>query len=147
MPFEHKMGSKEKDTPGNFNERDSKTINNSTQSKVSRAEVKSFIQSQAPKNPEVMGGSGGLAAVGGLLGGAAKVAGRIFSAFTNTGKQYSNLAKGSVAASKSPQYLKGKTMTKIKNPIPDKKAGNFREFANAKLRTGLNKGDKKNLTY
>ena len=147
MPYAQKMGSKEKNTPGNFSEKDSKLISKSTQSKLSRKKIKSFIQSQAPKKPKVIGGSGGLAAVSGLLGGAVKTAGKIFSAFTNTGKQYSNLTKGSVAASKSPQYLKGKTMTKIKNPIPDKKAGNFREFANAKLRTGLNKGDKKNLTY
>ena len=123
MPFEHKMGSKEKDTPGNFNERDSKIINNSPQSKASRGEIKSFIQSQAPKKTEVIGGSGGLAAVGGLIGGAAKTVGKLFSAFTNTGKQYSKLAKGG------------------------KKAGNFREIANEKLRRGLNKGDKKDLTY
>jgi hypothetical protein len=130
MPYAQKMGSKEKNTPGNFSEKDSKLISKTTQSKLSRGEINSFIQSQAPKKPEVIGSSGGLAAVGGLLGGAAKAAGRIFS-----------------AASKSPQYLKGKTMTKIKNPIPDKKAGNFREIANAKLRRGLNKGDKKDLTY
>jgi len=163
MPCEHKMGSKEKDTPGNFNERDSKIINNSPQSKASRSEVKSFIQSQAPKKPEVVGGSGGLAAVGGLIGGAAKTATKIFSAFSNAGKQYAKhgasktiaLRNAGVTSAKDMRYAdKSWTASAIKNnqksttaKIKTPSDGNFREIANAKLRRGLNKGDKKDLTY
>jgi hypothetical protein len=147
------MGSKEKDTPGNFNERDSKIINNSPQSKASRSEVKSFIQSQAPKKPEVVGGSGGLAAVGGLIGGAAKTATKIFSAFSNAGKQYAKhgasktiaLRNAGVTSAKDMRYAdKSWTASAIIKTPSD---GNFREIANAKLRRGLNKGDKKDLTY
>ena len=40
MPYAQKMGSKEKNTPGNFSEKDSKLISKSTQSKLSRGEIK-----------------------------------------------------------------------------------------------------------
>ncbi len=92
MPYAQKMGSKEKSTPGNFSEKDSKLISKSTQSKLSRGEIKNFIQSQAPKKPEVVGSSGGLSAIGGVVGAGVKAAGKVFSAFSNASKQLKQAA-------------------------------------------------------
>jgi|SRR6056300_908727 hypothetical protein len=94
MPYIQKMGSKEKSTPGNFSEKDNKTISNSTQSKMSRNDIKSFIQSQAPKKTQVVGSSGGLSVIGGLVSGGVKAAGKLYSAFSNASKQYGKIAKG-----------------------------------------------------
>jgi hypothetical protein len=55
--------------------------------------------------------------------GKVKAVKNITSAFGNTSKQ----------------YLRGKNMTKIPNPIPEKNIGGFREFANPKLRDHFNK--------
>ena len=93
MPYAQKMGSKEKNTPGNFSEKDSKLISKSTQSKLSRGEIKNFIQSQAPKKPEVVGSSGGLSAIGGVVGAGVKAAGKAFSAFSNASSQYLKSSK------------------------------------------------------
>ena len=88
MPYAQKMGSKENDTLGNFSNKDTKTISNSTQSKMSRNEIKNFIQSQAPKKTEVVGSSGGLSVIGGLVSGGIKAASKLYSAFSNASKQY-----------------------------------------------------------
>ena len=52
------------------------------------------------------------------------------NAVKNIAKAFSNAPK---------QYLRGKNMTKIPNPIPEKNIGGFREFANPKLRDHFNK--------
>ena len=88
MPYVQKMGSKENDTLGNFSNKDTKTISNSTQSKMSRNDIKNFIQSQAPKKTEVVGSSGGLSVIGGLVSGGIKAASKLYSAFSNASKQY-----------------------------------------------------------
>jgi len=88
MPYAQKMGSKENDTLGNFSNKDTKTISNSTQSKMSRNDIKNFIQSQAPKKTEVVGSSGGLSVIGGLVSGGIKAASKLYSAFSNASKQY-----------------------------------------------------------
>ena len=88
MPYAQKMGSKENDTLGNFSNKDTKTISNSTQSKMSRNDIKNFIQSQAPEKTEVVGSSGGLSVIGGLVSGGIKAASKLYSAFSNASKQY-----------------------------------------------------------
>ena len=88
MPFIQKIGSKENDSLGNFSNKDTKTISNSTQSKMSRNDIKNFIQSQAPKKTEVVGSSGGLSVISGLVGVGVKAASRLYSAFSNASKQY-----------------------------------------------------------
>ena len=88
MPYVQKMGSRENNTLGNFSNKDTKTISNSTQSKMSRNEIKNFIQSQAPKKTEVVGSSGGLSVIGGLVSGGIKAASKLYSAFSNASKQY-----------------------------------------------------------
>ena len=88
MPYVQKIGSKENDTLGNFSNKDTKTISNSTQSKMSRNDIKNFIQSQAPEKTEVVGSSGGLSVISGLLSGGVKVASKLYSAFSNASKQY-----------------------------------------------------------
>jgi hypothetical protein len=108
MPYIQKMGSKEKSTPGNFSEKDNKTISNSTQSKMSRNDIKSFIQSQAPKKTQVVGSSGGLSVIGGLVSGGVKAAGKLYSAFSNASKQKNPVEKEVYSITK-------KFATKIKN--------------------------------
>jgi len=92
MPYVQKMGSKQKDTPGNFSDENTKTISNSTQSKMSRNDIKDFIQSQAPEKTEVVGSSGGLSVISGLVSGGVKAAGKLYSAFSNASKQYAKKA-------------------------------------------------------
>ena len=103
--------------------------------RTTKANAKRFLQNQGNKMPlkdKLVGGSGAFGLVGGGSGVVGKMASRFLgkasktaSAFSNTTKQYSKLAKG------------GKK----------ENIGGFREIANAKLRKGLNPGDKKNLTY
>ena len=88
MPFIQKIGSKENDSLGNFSNKDTKTISNSTQSKMSRNDIKNFIQSQAPEKTEVVGSSGGLSVISGLVSGGVRAASKLYSAFSNASKQY-----------------------------------------------------------
>ncbi len=124
MPFKQNMGSKENDSPGNFSNKDNKTISNSAQSKMSRNDIKSFIQSQAPKKTEVVGSSGGLSVIGGLVSGGVKAAGKLYSAFSNASKQYAKhganktiaLRNAGVKSSKDMRYAdKSWTASAIKN--------------------------------
>ena len=112
MPYAQKMGSKEKNTPGNFSEKDSKLISKSTQSKLSRGEVKNFLQSQAPKKPEVVGSSGGLSVIGGIVGAGVKAAGRAFSAFSNASSQYLKSSKTKQNVVSAAKQLKQASKTK-----------------------------------
>jgi len=101
--------------------------------RTTKANAKRFLQNQGNKMPlkdKLVGGSGAFGLVGGGGGVVGKMASRFLgkasktaSAFSNTTKQYSNLAKGK------------------------KSIGGFREIANPKLRRHFNPGDKKNLTY
>tara|TARA_R110000850_G_scaffold68870_2_gene153267 strand:+ start:188 stop:478 length:291 start_codon:yes stop_codon:yes gene_type:complete len=87
-----------------------------------KEKAKKFLQSQGNKMPlknKLVGGSGAF----GLVGGVGGVVGKMANKFL--GAKVSKLAKG------------GKK----------ENIGGFREFANQKLRKGLNKGDKKDLTY
>ena len=93
--------------------------------RTTKANAKRFLQNQGNKMPlkdKLVGGSGAF----GLVGGGGGVVGKMASRF---------LGKASKTASK---LAKGGKKENI---------GGFREIANAKLRKGLNPGDKKNLTY
>ena len=125
MPYIQNIGSKgATDTPGNFSEKDTKTISNSTQSKMSRNDIKNFMQSQAPEKTEVVGGSGGLSAIGGIVSSGVKAASRLFSAFNNASKQLSKhgasktvaLRNAGVTSAKDMRYAdKSWTASAIKN--------------------------------
>lgn len=124
MPFIQNIGSKENDSSGNFSNKDTKTISNSTQSKMSRNDIKGFIQSQAPEKTEVVGSSGGLSVISGLVGGGIKAASKLYSAFSNASKQYAKhgasktiaLRNAGVKSSKDMRYAdKSWTASAIKN--------------------------------
>jgi len=48
------MGDKEKNTPGNFNEKDTKTIENSTQSKMKSQSVSKIKEAAGLKNVNII---------------------------------------------------------------------------------------------
>ena len=102
MPYVQKMGSRENNTLGNFSNKDTKTISNSTQSKMSRNDIKNFIQSQAPEKTEVVGSSGGLSVISGLVSGGVKAASKLYSAFSNASKQYAK-RKSIINSQKTPK--------------------------------------------
>ena len=122
MPYAQNMGSKEKDTPGNFSEENAKVINNSP-----LAKAKAHLQKEGNKIPlkdKMTNSSGALSAIGGIVGGGVKAAGKLFSAFSNAGKQYAKhgasktiaLRNAGVKSSKDMRYAdKSWTASAIKN--------------------------------